>query len=210
MLPIITIGLSPAGRDVVERISGGREVTHYESADDAAQYLFTDQTSHPGDFIPLEDNGTDYRAHVVYGDDSFGPVVTSTLDSTIVTRIPVSGMVSIITDSMGDNLYSSRRVVNGTPEDRQIRTLAAQAMALLSPQMLLVVDQLPTSRGWEAAAVRMLESAEDRVLKELPPIDPDAGRDAARELERLGTLVERGETRPGHFEELDRARRGGR
>lgn len=210
MLPIITIGLSQAGRDVVERIAGGREVTNYESADDAAQYLFTDQTSHPGPFIPLEPNGVDYRAHIVYGDDSYGPVVTATLGSTAVTQVPVSGMVALITDSMGDNLYGSRRVVGGTPESRQVQTLAAQAMSLLHPQMLLVVDQLPTSRGWEAAAVRMLESAEERVLNELPPIDPTAGADAAREMARLGTLVDRGEARPGFFEDQDRARRGGR
>lgn len=208
MLPIITIGLSPAGRDVVERIAGGREVTHYESADDAAQYLLTDQTGDPGSVIPLEPNGVDYRTHVIYGDDSYGPVVTATLGSAAVTQIPVSGMVALITDSMGDNLYGSRRVVAGSPEDRQIQTLAAQAMSLLHPQMLLVVDQLPTSRGWEAAAVRMLESAEERVFNELPPLDLTAAADAAREMARLGTLVARGEARPGFFEEQDRARHG--
>jgi hypothetical protein len=211
MLPIITIGLSPAGRDVVERIAGGREVTHHESADDAAQYLLADKTGqseYPNPFIPLEPNGTDYRAHIVYGDDSYGPVVTATLGSTAITHIPVSGMVALITDSMGDNLYGSRRVVAGSPEDRQIQTLAAQAMSLLHPQMLLVVDQLPTSRGWEAAAVRMLESAEERVFNELPPLDMTAAADAAREVARLGTLVARGEARPGFFEEQDRARHG--
>lgn len=208
MLPIITLGLSPAGRDVVERIAGGRSVSHYESAEDAIQYLFTDQTADPGEVIPLEQNGVSYRAHVIYGDASFGPIVTSTLGSTTASLVPVSGMIAMITDSMGDNLYGTRRVVHGSPEDRQVHTLAAQALQLLPVQMLLVVDQLPSSRGWEAAAVRMLESAEDRVLKELPPIDPDAGADAARELERLATLTERGETRPGHFEEIDRARRG--
>ena len=209
MLPIITIGLTPAGRDVVERISGGRDTRHFESADDAAQYLLTDQTSIPGVIIQQESNGTDYRTHVIYGDDSFGPIITGTHNQTVPSKIPVSGLVGIVTDSLGDHLYSSRRVVQGTPEERQVQTLAAQVLQLLPVQMLLVADQLPTSPGWQAAAVRMLESAEDRVLHELPPVDPAAGADAARELARLGTLVERGESRPGLFEERDRARRSG-
>jgi hypothetical protein len=203
MLPIITVGLSAAGRDVAERIAAGRLVTHYASADEAINVLRgADDEGYP---IADEEPGG-YKAHVLYGDDAFGQIITGSRNVAVPSRVEVLGVRGILTDTMGDSLYKARRMSDGTPEERSVHVQAAQVMQLIRANLWLVVDQLPMSRDWQKAAERQLSDQEDRVERGPVPIDPDAGANAVRELARAQTLKERGEFRPALFEDQNQAR----
>jgi hypothetical protein len=212
MLPIITVGLTPAGRAVVERIPGDRPVQHHENAEEAAWSLGNDAVTGgeatPGEPVQLDADGVKWLAHIVYGDDAIGPLLAHTDQSTAVVQIPATGLIMIVTDSLGDDQYKPRRVIDGTPESREVTRQAVGAVSRVHAQAFLVVDQLHETPHWPAAIEHQLLRAEE-TRPAVAPVDPTDAADAARQVSQLNAMVARGQHRPGVFEEQDKARRAG-
>lgn len=206
MLPIITVGLTPAGRAAVERIPGDRGIAHYETAEEALWDL-------PGESNPtvataeLDAGGRKWRIHVIYGDDAIGPLLAATEQRTIPVEVPATGLIMVVTDSLGDDQFEPRRVIDGTPESREITRQAVGAVERLHAQAFLVVDQLADTPHWPAAIEHQLNRAEE-LRPAVGAVDQTAARDAAAQVAALNSMVARGQHRPGLFEEQDRERRG--
>jgi hypothetical protein len=212
MLPIITVGLTPAGRAAVERIPGDRPVQHHETAEEAAWSLGNDRVTGgsetPGEPVQLSADGVKWLAHIVYGDDAIGPLLAHTDQSTAVVEVPVTGLVMVVTDSLGDDQFQPRRVIDGTPESREVTRMAVGAVERLHAQAFLVVDQLGQTPHWPGAIQHQLARAEE-IRPPVAPVDPTDARDAAQQVDQLNAMIARGQHRPGLFEEQDKARRAG-
>lgn len=207
MLPIITVGLSPAGRAAVERIPGDRPLQHYDDAEGAAWSLGNDNitggSNTPGEPVQLDTDGVKWLAHIIYGDNAIGPLLAHTAQSTAVVEVPVSGLVMVVTDTMGDDQFAPRRMVDGTPESREVTRQFAAAVERLHAQAFLAVDTLPTIPGWPAAIEHQLLRTEER-RQGAATIDPTAARDAAAQVQRLNAMLAQGQHRPGYFEQQER------
>lgn len=208
MLPIITIGLTPAARAVMERIPGERGQAHYDTAEEAL-WDFGSVSNPTVAEISLDARGRLWSCHVFYGDNALGPMLTATKESTIPTRVPVQGLKAVITDTIGSDPTKPVRVREGVPENRIPPHLAGiEAVKLLQAGVFLIVDQLDDNPTWPAAVGLMLDRAD---------MDPAStgdlgfvpGEEARVELAKLEELKARGQTRPGHFEAQDRALRAG-
>jgi hypothetical protein len=207
MLPIITVGLTAAGRAAVERIPGDRGVAHYDTAEEALWDLPTD--SNPTvSTAELDADGRKWLVHVIYGDDAIGPLLAHTNMSTIPVEVPATGLIMVVTDSLGDDQYKPRKVIDGTPESREVTRQAVGAVERLHAQAFLVVDQLHETPHWPAAIEHQLLRAEE-IRPPVGAVDQTAARDAAQQVAALNAMVARGQHRPGLFEEQDRARRAG-
>lgn len=207
MLPIITVGLSEAARAVMDRIPGERGQAHYNTAEEAL-WDFGSVSNPTVAEISLDAKGRFWSCHVFYGDRALGPMLTATKESTVPTRVPVQGLTAVVTDTMGSDPREPVRVVEGQAEHRIPPHLAGiEAVKLLQAGCFLIVDQLAANPTWHAAVSMMLERAESTPELMDPGYVP--GEEARRELARLEELKARGQTRPGHFEAQDLARRGG-
>jgi len=208
MLPIITIGLSEPARAVMERIPGDRGQAHYETAEEAL-WDFGSVSNPTVAQISLDAKGRLWSCHVFYGDDALGPLLTATKESTVPTRVPCQGLKAVITDTLGSDPTKAVRVVGGQPEPRTApHLIGVEAVKVLGAGVFLVVDELGQNPSWPDAVRTMLEHAEaPRPLGEDLGFVP--GAEARVELARLEELRKRGQTRPGHFEAQDLARRGG-
>lgn len=195
MLPIITVGLTPASLAAIDRIPGDRAFAHYDTAEEALWDLPTD--SNPTvSMIDLESDGERWTCHVIYGDDAIAALLTHTELDPRPTRVPVTGLVAVITDSLGDDQIAPRRVVDGTPESREITRSAVEAVNLLTAQAFLVVDQLDVSPGWPASVDYALNRAEERAGFTMPQtLDKNPGAAAARALRTLAARTEKGQPR---------------
>lgn len=207
MLPIITIGLTPAARAVMERIPGDRGQAHYDTAEEAL-WDFGSVSNPTVAQISLDAQGRLWSCHVFYGDKALGPLLTATKESTVPTRVPAQGLKAVITDTIGSDPRDAVRVVDGQAERRiPPQMIGVEAVAVLQAGVFLAVDKLSENPSWPEAVAKMLDNAEP---------SPDAGElgfvpgeEARVELARLEELKRRGQTRPGHFETQDRALRGG-
>jgi hypothetical protein len=209
MLPIITVGLTPAGRAAAERIPGDRTLAHYDTAEEALWTIgnenVTGETGDPSEPVQLDDDGRKWLAHVIYGDDAIGPLLAHTVADTKPVEVPCTGLIMVVTDSLGDDQFSPRRIIDGTPESREVTRQAAGAVGRLHAQALLVVDQLHETPHWPAAIEHQLQRAEEQ----RPPtsaVDQTAAADASRAVNQLNAMIARGQHRPGHFEERGRRR----
>ena len=198
MLPIITIGLTPAARAVMERIPGNRGQAHYPTAE-AALWDFGSVSNPTVAQISLDAKGQRWSCHVFYGEDSFGALLTGTKLDPKATRVPAQGLVAVITDSVGEHPTTPYRVVDGQPEQRPGPKLSGmEALAVLQASMLLIVDELGTNPQWQDSVAKMLDNAEPDPNGEQLGFVP--GEEARVELARLEALRAKGRTRPGHFE----------
>jgi hypothetical protein len=204
MLPIITVGLSPAALAVVERIPGDRSKAHYETAEEAIWELGTD-TNPTVAQISLDDAGRRWSCHVLYGDGALGPLLTATALSTKPTRVPAQGLTGIVTDTLGSDPTQAYRVVDGQPEDRpQLPAMAGvEAVKLLRAGLLLVVDEVDQNPSWPDAVAKQLDNAEPGPGE---PLGFVPGAEAKAELARAAELRSRGMARPGHFESRGQGR----
>lgn len=207
MLPIITIGLTDAARAVMERIPGDRGQAHYATAEEAL-WDFGSVSNPTVAQISLDAKGRLWSCHVFYGSNALGPLLTATKESTVPTRVPCQGLKAVITDTIGSDPRQAVRIVAGEAERRvPPEMIGVEAVAVLRAGVFLVVDQLSQNPSWPDAVRVMLENAEAQ---------PDGGtlgfvpgEEARVELAKLEELRKRGQTRPGHFEEQDKALRGG-
>lgn len=208
MLPITTVGLTPAGVAAVERIPGDRPVHHFETAEQAiwsfGQERVTGGHDTPGAPIELDAAGEKWLTHVVYGDDAIGPLLAHTQQDARPVRIPAIGLVMVVTDSMGDDQFKPRRMIDGTPESRAVQIQSAQAVKLLGAQAFLAVDKLSDTPHWPAAILHQLERQEE-VRPEIQPL-ANPGAEAAAAQAQLSALLRSGQHRPGLFENRDRQR----
>lgn len=206
MLPIITVGLTPAARAVMERIPGDRGQAHYDTAE-AALWDFGSVSNPVVAQVSLDAKGRLWSCHVFYGDNALGPLLTATKESTVPTRVPCQGLQAVITDTMGSDPREPVRVVEGQPEHRTPPVLASvEAVQVLQAGVHLIVDQLPNTPNWQNAVAAMLDRAEPADTGELGFVP---GEEARAELARLEELRKRGQSRPGHFEAQDRGLRAG-
>jgi hypothetical protein len=192
MLPIITVGLTAASLAVVERISGDRGCAHYDTAEEALWDLPTDNNPTVAG-IDLAADGEHWTCHVIYGDDALGALLTHTELDPRPTRIPCNGLVTVITDSLGDDQLAPRRVIDGTPESRAITRSAVEAVQLLRAQAFLIVDQLDMAGDWRASMGYAFNRAEELTAMTGPLLlDRNPGADAARALGVLAERTQRG------------------
>lgn len=203
MLPIITIGLTPAARAVMERIAGDRGQAHYDTAEEAL-WDFGSVSNPTVAQVSLDAKGQRWSCHVFYGDRAFGPLLTATEASTVPTRVPAQGLTAVITDTLGSEPTKPYRMVEGTPESREAPRLASIAVVkVLQAGAHLVVDQLDQTPGWMGAVAKMLDNAEPAPDGETLGFVP--GAEARVELARLEELKARGMSRSAHFEAQGRA-----
>lgn len=208
MLPIITVGLTAAGRAAVERIPGGREIHHYEGAEPALWGLPGDPGRGDPPVAQLDTDGRKWRIHVIYGDDAIGPLLAHTSMRAAPVEVPAIGLIMVVTDSLGDDQFASRKVIDGTPESREVTRMAVGAVERLHAQAFLVVDQLSATPHWPGAIEHQLLRAEE-ARPAVGSLDQTAARDAAQQVDQLKAMIARGQHRPGLFEEQDRQRRAG-
>lgn len=195
MLPIITIGLTDAGKDAVERISKGREVAHFADAEEAAWRLVDGDEG----LLSELDRAADGRwhAHAVYGDLAFGPILTSPnpYKSATPLVVPVTGVVALVTDTLGADQFEARRVVEGQPEERSIRKSAVEVLQLLGAQHLIVIDQLDAAGAWATSTQGVLARYDSMAKEVRPPEDPNAAATALAEQRRANLMLKRGQVR---------------
>lgn len=207
MLPIITVGLTPAGCAALERIPGDRGIVHYGTAEDALWAMGNDHVTGgsetPGEPIQLDADGRKWQAHVVYGDDAIGLLLAHTAMDPKPVEVPATGLIMVVTDSLGDDQHEPRRMVDGTPESREITRQAVAAVERLHAQAFLAVDRLHETPHWPQAIEHQLSRAEEQ-RPAVAAVDPTAAADAARQVSALNAMVRKGQHRPGHFEEKGR------
>jgi hypothetical protein len=140
----------------------------------------------------LNAGGDRWRVNVVYGDHAIAALLTNTELDTKPRRVPVAGLVTIVTDSLGDDQNASRRVIEGTPEGRQITRSAVEAVMLLKAGALLVVDQLASTPGWQESMTYAMERCEEAADATAPALIGNPGEDAANAVRLLNARTAKG------------------
>lgn len=151
MLPIVTIGADTSVRSVLEQWHRDSHipVLFFDNVEDAA-FGLSDQLAAKGS---VAQDGEQWCCTVVYGPESWGPIVTAQR-----ATIPHTGWTIIAAAAIGaDDQTRPRRVRDHRIEDTLPETMMFEAMAKVSAQFLLNASRA-SGDGSLAQLASLLES----------------------------------------------------
>jgi hypothetical protein len=213
MIPIVTIGLDAAARVVADRISGGRGVTHYDTAE-TAEYSMADvldahleYDSYGG---PIEPDDLvaaltvdKWVCHVIYGESAFGLALTATKSNPTPIRLDHTGYTLALVATLGEDPGKPRRVRDGQADARADHRDVFSATGLLGIRSFGTLDTL--DEGGET----LLRHQFDKHEAELERMAGETAQERADAIARAADAAKASAEQAGR-ENLARVQRGAR